>query len=35
MDLQNLQQENGTLLTTKTMANTVNETKMTQLLNLK
>ena len=35
MDLQNLQQENGTLLMTKIMNNMVEEMKMIELLNLK
>ena len=35
MNLQNLQQENGTLLMTKIMDNMVKEMKMTQLLSLK
>ena len=35
MSLQNLQQENVMLLTTKLMENTVNEMKMIQVLNLK
>ena len=35
MYLQNLQQENGTLLMTKIMDNMVNEMKMTQPLNLR
>ena len=35
MNLQNLQQENGTLLMTKTMDNMAKEVKMIQLLNLK
>ena len=35
MNLYNLQQENGTLLMTKTMDNMAKEMKMTQPLNLK
>ena len=35
MNLQNLQQENGTLLMTKTMDNMAMEMKMVQPLNLK
>ena len=35
MNLQNFQQENGTLLMTKTMDNMVKEIKMIQLLSLK
>ena len=35
MNLQNLQQENGTLLMTKIMDNMVKEMKMTQPLSLK
>ena len=35
MNLQNLQQENGTLLTTKIMDNMVKEMKMIQPLNLR
>ena len=34
-EFQNLQQENGTLLTIKIMDNTAKEMKMTRLLNLK
>ena len=35
MNLQNLQQENGTLLLTKTMGNMAEEIKMIQSLNLR